>query len=447
MRDNIDLLSSLAGNVEEDSPLAAVVEESLWKRALEASPLASVPGVRFMLRAELVDDSAVQVVGYAGDGLPADHWSTSATHTVMEGQRRRPIWIPVLHEGIDPDEAMACLRDQGPWSNGLAGIVLVAGNGGNPRFLNRDEAGTWSEIPSRFFDLAATQFSRNEGILETDLLMDRTVLLIGLGSLGGPAAEQLARAGVGTLLLVDHDRVDPENLSRQIFTVRDIGRRKVDAVAEKLVRINPRITAEPIRLDILADFDRGAVLTSRADIALVGVDREAPRSFMNEVALETGTPVIFAEAYHRALGGQFLRVVPGQTPCRQCALGRLSEALGDAPIVEKGGPAYMSEDPNASKPWPGLGIDTGLLSFIFAKFALVTLLRSLDPSVQDFPADFLVWGNNPEWIFPQPLFGQFATTEYLLNCPMCAHRRTPEQEEAARAQAEAPAHVQETVAS
>src|SRR5512143_2340380 len=90
------------------------------------------------------------------------------------------------------------------------------------------------------------------------------VLIVGAGGLGSPAALYLAAAGIGTLGLVDADRVELSNLQRQIlhFT-QDIGTPKVDSAKAKLSRLNPEveIKAYPVRLEpanaeaMVADYD------------------------------------------------------------------------------------------------------------------------------------------------------------------------------------------------
>ncbi len=65
--------------------------------------------------------------------------------------------------------------------------------------------------------------------------------IAGLGGLGSNAAVALARAGIGTLILVDFDRVELSNLNRQCYTIDDIGKYKTEALAERLKKINPSI--------------------------------------------------------------------------------------------------------------------------------------------------------------------------------------------------------------
>ena len=76
-------------------------------------------------------------------------------------------------------------------------------------------------------------------------LKDASVLVIGAGGLGAPALMYLAAAGVGTLGVVDDDKVSLSNLQRQIIhTTPEIGRRKVDSAAEMIHALNPHVLFE-----------------------------------------------------------------------------------------------------------------------------------------------------------------------------------------------------------
>jgi molybdopterin/thiamine biosynthesis adenylyltransferase len=91
-----------------------------------------------------------------------------------------------------------------------------------------------------------------------------SVLVVGAGGLGSPAAFYLAAAGVGTIGIVDNDVVDTSNLQRQILhTTADVGRKKVESARETLLALNPNLAIVPhdVRLnasnilDILKDYD------------------------------------------------------------------------------------------------------------------------------------------------------------------------------------------------
>lgn len=73
-----------------------------------------------------------------------------------------------------------------------------------------------------------------------DKIMNTTVLIVGLGGVGGYALEGLVRSGIGNLILIDFDRVDESNLNRQIITNQDnVGKYKVDEAIKRVKGINP----------------------------------------------------------------------------------------------------------------------------------------------------------------------------------------------------------------
>jgi len=154
------------------------------------------------------------------------------------------------------------------------------------------------------------------------------VLLIGLGGLGCPAAQYLAAAGVGTLILNDFDRVDASNLARQVlYTPADIGALKVDAAAARLAAMNPevRLTCLDERLDGVGL----AEAVARCDLVLDGSDNLATRLAVNAACVAAGTPLITAAVIR--LEGQLL-VCPNDgsdAPCYQCLYDEHDESLGD----------------------------------------------------------------------------------------------------------------------
>src|SRR5687768_3210933 len=83
-------------------------------------------------------------------------------------------------------------------------------------------------------------FERSAGLLLSDA-MDRTVLVVGAGSVGSYAAELLTRSGIGRLIVVDSDDVEASNLSRSVYKSQDVGRPKLEALADRLKDINPSL--------------------------------------------------------------------------------------------------------------------------------------------------------------------------------------------------------------
>jgi adenylyltransferase/sulfurtransferase len=141
------------------------------------------------------------------------------------------------------------------------------------------------------------------------------VLVIGAGGLGCPAALYLAAAGVGTLGLVDSDRVELSNLQRQIlhFTP-DVGRQKVDSAQEKLNRLNPEveIRVHPERLD----EKNAAEIFASYDFIIDGSDNFATKFLVNDAAVALGKA--FSHAGIVRLQGQTMTVIPGKSACYRC---------------------------------------------------------------------------------------------------------------------------------
>ena len=182
-------------------------------------------------------------------------------------------------------------------------------------------------------DAALLRYSRQLLLPAIDLegqeqLGANTVLVLGLGGLGAPAALYLAGAGVGTLLLADDDPIDLSNLPRQVlYSEADLGEKKSVAAKARLAAQNHAITLEALpRLT-------GAALreaVTRADLVLDCTDHFAIRDELNGVCLATGTRWVSAAALRTA--GQLMAFDPrdGQSPCYRCLWPELPEQDGDA---------------------------------------------------------------------------------------------------------------------
>lgn len=140
-----------------------------------------------------------------------------------------------------------------------------------------------------------------------------SVLIVGAGGLGSPAALYLAAAGVGTLILVDPDEVDRSNLQRQIlYAEEDVGRPKAEAASDRLAALNPHIFVagyngafEPANADELVEG---------VDLVLDGTDDFAVRFAVNDACVRHGKPLISG-----AIGRWTGQVgIFGGRPCYRC---------------------------------------------------------------------------------------------------------------------------------
>ena len=107
------------------------------------------------------------------------------------------------------------------------------------------------------------------------------VLIVGLGGLGCPVAEYLCRAGVGTIGLIDHDKVDLSNIHRQsMFTTKDINKHKVIVVSDRVKKINPNIRIKSFKKKL--NRSNIEILINDFDIIIDGTDNFASKFLVNE---------------------------------------------------------------------------------------------------------------------------------------------------------------------
>jgi len=158
---------------------------------------------------------------------------------------------------------------------------------------------------------------------------------MGVGALGSAIAEQLARAGIGHLRLVDRDVVEWSNLQRQtLYTEADAESAlpKAIAAAARLRAITSDVVIEPHIAEITAA--NVAEFIAGADVVLDGGDTFALRHLVNEACCQARIPWIYA-----ACVGAYalcLPIVPGVTPCLRCLQDELPDP-GDGPTCDTAG--------------------------------------------------------------------------------------------------------------
>ena len=181
-------------------------------------------------------------------------------------------------------------------------------------------------------------YTRISSSMDIAMMQDSHVTVVG-GAVG--LAYNLARCGLGSISLVDFDRVSAGNPARQDFYSTDIARYKVDAVAENLKRINPEIETEGHVLDFCAispeEMER---LFGHTDLFIFATDYFPAQARGNIVALRLDKPAIWIGLYSRGLAGEIIYYVPGVTPaCYRCICGSRYTAFhqGGASISSDGG--------------------------------------------------------------------------------------------------------------
>jgi adenylyltransferase/sulfurtransferase len=123
-----------------------------------------------------------------------------------------------------------------------------------------------------------------------------SVLCIGAGGLGSPAAMYLAAAGVGTIGLVDFDVVDYSNLQRQIIhSTPDVGRSKLDSAADRLRAMNPHVDVRTY--DTALSSENALDLFGPYDVILDGTDNFPTRYLTNDACVLMGKPNAYGSIF------------------------------------------------------------------------------------------------------------------------------------------------------
>lgn len=146
-------------------------------------------------------------------------------------------------------------------------------------------------------------------------LKSARVLIVGAGGLGSPAALYLAAAGVGTIGLVDFDRVEESNLQRQVlYSESDVGRSKLEAAAERLRAANSHVTIVTHEARLSAT-NAGALLREY-DTVIDGTDNFATRYLVNDACVLLRKPNVYGSIF-RFEGQMAVFAAPGG-PCYRC---------------------------------------------------------------------------------------------------------------------------------
>ena len=145
-------------------------------------------------------------------------------------------------------------------------------------------------------------------------LLEKTILIIGLGGTGSAAAEMFSRLGVKKLILVDRDRIEITNLHRQIlYDMDDLKEYKAETAAKKLQKINPDVEVEFHN----SAFDSSlAYMVNSADLVFDGTDNMTTRFIINDACDKYGIPWVFTSAIE--MYGEFKAIIPGKTSCYAC---------------------------------------------------------------------------------------------------------------------------------
>jgi len=256
--------------------------------------------------------------------------------------------------------------------------------------------------------------ARHVGLFQPQLLEGKSVLIAGAGSVGSQLALGLVRAGVRRLRVVDFDRVSKTDLCRSVYRARDVGRLKVDALADVLgeVRSGIEVAAAGQSLSEVDDAELGAWIRD-ADLVAGTTDHPPTQGRLGTLSYPT-RPALFAGVYAKGEGGEVICTLPLETPCYHCILGGVRGEHGpDRGRLDYG----LSTGQLAAE--PALGCDVLHVTVCATKLALALLLRGTGSAVEqvfDPSRSVLFVGNSASWIWREPFETVWAKAERRADC-------------------------------
>jgi len=242
---------------------------------------------------------------------------------------------------------------------------------------------------------------RRHDLLETNLLKDSSALIIGLGTGGVQVAIELAKAGIGRLILVDPDRLTAGNVTRHNAGISFVGRKKVLAVKDLILEKNPRAIVDVY--PVFADIKNKKILTpliGNTDLTICATDNRQSKLFVNSLCVDAKKTVIFGGAFRRAYGGQILRVIPNSSACYHCFVLTVPEKEADQEISSERNAEAIAYSDMPVPIEPGLSMDVSPIGTMVSKLALQELIKGKESTLhildKDFGANWYFWLNRPE---------------------------------------------------
>lgn len=214
-------------------------------------------------------------------------------------------------------------------------------------------------------------FSRNTGILESDIMLKKGAIILGCGSVGSLVALELARAGVGRFFLIDMDILGYHNICRHQCGIQDVGKYKTTAIRERILQINPTAQVytehkkiQEVPFDVITPF-------CNSDTIIVGCadNREGDLYADTMLAKPYKMPFISIGCWERAFAGEIFYCLPEGMP----AYSDFMYALGDSSgRVNANTHLYMGEVGSFE---PGISVDINFVTTIAVKMILDLLNR------------------------------------------------------------------------
>lgn len=240
---------------------------------------------------------------------------------------------------------------------------------------------TLREVKIESYALQMDIFSRNVGILESTVMLQKKAVFVGCGSVGSLVAVELAKAGVGNFMLIDNDVFGYHNICRHQCGIYDVGRFKTDALADRIFQINPYATVMKKNC-MIQEIDRGEMedFCNEDTIIIGGADNREGDLYASDFALENKMPFISIGCWERAFAGEIFYCLPNGMPTYHDFLKAMGYISGR---VTQNRRFYTTEEDLEKVSFePGISADVNFITIIGVKIILDLLNRSTPGFIQ-----------------------------------------------------------------
>lgn len=240
---------------------------------------------------------------------------------------------------------------------------------------------TLREVKIESYALQMDIFSRNVGILESTVMLQKKAVFVGCGSVGSLVAVELAKAGVGNFMLIDNDVFGYHNICRHQCGIYDVGHFKTDALADRIFQINPYATVMKKNC-MIQEIDRGEMedFCNEDTIIIGGADNREGDLYASDFALENKMPFISIGCWERAFAGEIFYCLPNGMPTYRDFLKAMGYISGR---VTQNRRFYTTEEDLEKVSFePGISADVNFITIIGVKIILDLLNRSTPGFIQ-----------------------------------------------------------------
>jgi sulfur-carrier protein adenylyltransferase/sulfurtransferase len=238
---------------------------------------------------------------------------------------------------------------------------------------------------------------------DLNLLKDKKVGIVGLGSLGSKLANSLARTGIENFLLIDDDVFLSGNIQRHSLDWRSVATHKIDAIQNQLKLISSSIKVDVSYMNLTGQESTSALnaVISRLGACDIIIDATADSRVFNLLsAVSTGykKPMAWGEVFAGGIGGLIARSRPNLDPSPQIMRKALFETTQNVPVNSQENARPYELEVGSGEVWIASDIDVGVISNYLAGLVIDTLKNG----DSDYPYSMYLTGLKKAWIFEEP---------------------------------------------